>query len=333
MLRHNVKSKFTLLLIALVVVCLEGLALAQQTSKVPRVGIFGNPRHQRSRMLEAFRQGLHERGYIEGQNIILQPEPIVPGDIGRHDQIAASFVRQQIDIIVAGNYLAVFAAMKATNRIPIVIIIPGDPVLPGFVRNLKRPGGNVTGVSGITSELGGKWLELLKETVPSIKRVAVFWNREAENYLPTWKSVEEAAQAHGVDLEWLEVRVSTDTRRKVKSALWSRPDAFVVLPAYVRNMIEEIADGALKSRLPSIFWRTDFDLDDNGGLMAYGANRMEQSRRAAYVVDKILKGAKPADLPLELPKSFELVINLKIAKQIGVTIPPRVLAWADRVIK
>jgi putative ABC transport system substrate-binding protein len=328
-----VKSKFTLLFIALVVVCLEGLALAQQTSKVPRVGIFGNPRHQRSRMLEAFRQGLHELGYIEGQSIILQPEPIVPGDIGRHDQIAASFVRQQIDVIVAGNYLAVFAAMKATSRIPIVIIIPGDPVLPGFVRNLKRPGGNVTGVSGITSELGGKWLELLKETVPSTKRVAVFWNREAENYLPTWKSVEEAAHAHGVDLEWLEVRVSTDTRRKITSALWSRPDAFVVLPAYVRNMIEEVADGALKSRLPSIFWRTDFDLDDNGGLMAYGANRMEQSRRAAYVVDKILKGAKPADLPVELPKSFELVINLKVAKQIGVTIPPRVLAWADRVLK
>lgn len=325
-----VRTGLPLFLIAAVLTLTQGFAAAQQPAKVPRVGIFGNLQNPRDGILNAFRQGLSELSYIEGQNIILDPRFIRRENF---NSIAADLVRQQVDVIVAGSYPAVIAAMKATKTIPIVMIIPGDPVLTGFVTSLERPGGNVTGVSGLTPELGGKWLELVKETVPSTKRVAVFWNREAENYFPIWKSVEQAAHALAVDLQWLEVRISTDTRRKFRSAVWDRPDAFIVLPSYVRNMMQEVAEGALKNRLPGIFWRTDFNLDDMGGLMAYGANRREQSRRAAYVVDKILKGAKPANLPVELPKSFELVINLKIAKEIGITVPPRVLAWADKVIK
>jgi putative ABC transport system substrate-binding protein len=182
--------------------------------------------------------------------------------------------------------------------------------------------------------LGGKWLELVKDTIPSAKRVAVFWNPRAEDRFPVWKSVDVAARSFGVDLEWLEVRNSTDIARRFRSAIWGKADAFIVLPGFApRDSMKEIGELALKNRLPGIFWRTDFDLDQFGGLMAYGANRLEQSRRAAYVVDKILKGAKPAELPVELPKSFELVINLKTAKELGVTVPPRVLAWADRVIK
>jgi putative ABC transport system substrate-binding protein len=179
--------------------------------------------------------------------------------------------------------------------------------------------------------LGGKWLELLKETIPSAKRVAVFWNWRAEDTLPTWKSVELAARSLKVDLDWVEMRGPLDIKRAFRSAIFGRADAFIVLPVPASVSMEEIAELALKNRLPGIFWRADFA--EQGGLMAYGANRLEQSRRAAYVVDKILKGAKPGNLPVERPTHFELVINLKTAKEIGVTIRPDVLMWADRVIK
>jgi putative ABC transport system substrate-binding protein len=197
---------------------------------------------------------------------------------------------------------------------------------------LERPGGNVTGISGLTTELGGKWLELLKETIPRAKRVAVLWNPKSENNFPTWKSVDLSARSLAVDLQWLELRQHKDVAPAFRSATWGGADALIVLPGGISfgNMVA-IVELAQKSRLPAISWRTDFA--EAGCLMSYGANRHEQSRRAAYFVDKILKGAKPAELPMEVPKHFELAINLTTAKEIGVTIPPRVLAWADRVIK
>jgi len=317
----------------------EPSAEAQQPGKVPLIGYLNVPLRQddsfpsgfRRGLNEPFRQGLRELGYVEGQNFILQPGI---GDDGQFQNLAAGLVQLKVDVIVAQTPAAISAAMKATKTVPIVMNSPADPVLLGFVGSLERPGGNVTGLSGLTTELGGKWLELVKETIPNARRVAVLWNQGAEYHFPTWKSVELAARSLKVDIEWVEIRNIIDIRRRFRSAIWGKPDAFIVLPGFAggRNL-QEIAEIGLKNRIPGMFWRTDLDLEQMGGLMAYGANRAEQSRRAAYFVDKILKGAKPAELPVELPKSFELVINLKTAKEIGVTIPPGVLAWADRVIK
>jgi len=244
-------------------------------------------------------------------------------------------VRLKTDVIVA-QPAAIRAAMSATTTIPIVMTFPGDPVLNGFVVSLERPGGNVTGVSGLSLGLGGKWLELIKETIPSAKRVAVFWNRPAEDSFPMWKSVEFAARSLGVDLRWEEVGAGAGSwlYRRLRSSALRQVDAFIVLPGFAgMSLLEDIANFGLRNRIPGIFGRSDLNIEQMGGLMAYGGNRFEQSRRAAYIVDKVLKGAKPAQLPVELPKNFELVINLKAAKEMAITIPARVLAWADRVIK
>lgn len=308
----------------------EPPAGAQQAQKVPRIGFLGGANPRGAPILQSFRQGLRELGYVEGQNIIL--EWLRSNDTSQFYNFAADLVRLQVDVIVAQNLEPTRAAMKATKTIPIVMTFPGDPVLLGFVASLERPGGNVTGVSGLTAELGGKWLELVKETIPSARRVAVLWNQSAEYHFPTWKSMELAARSLKIDVEWVEVRGPRDIRRRFGPLISGKPDAFIVLPGF-SYLGREIVELGLKHRVPGMFWRTDLDLEQMGGLMAYGANRAEQSRRAAYFVDKILKGAKPAELPVELPKSFELVINLKAAREIGITIAPRMLAWADRVIK
>jgi len=316
-----------------VLTCAQATANAQQPAKVPRIGFLGGANPRLAPILRSFRQGLREIGYVEGQNIILESRRSI-GDTSEFHNFAADLVRLQVDVIVAQNLNPTRGAMNATKTIPIVMTFPGDPVLLGFVASLERPGGNVTGVSGLTPELGGKWLELVKETVPNARRVAVLWNQNAEYHFPTWKSVEIAARSLKVDVEWVEVRGLRDIPRRFGPVISGKPDAFIVLPGFGgERILPEIAELGLKNRVPGMFWRTDLDLEQMGGLMAYGANRAEQSRRAAYFVDKILKGAKPAELPVELPKSFELVINLKTAKEIGITIPPRVLAWADRVIK
>jgi len=303
---------------------------AQQPAKIPRIGLLGGA-YPRSPMLESFRQGLRELGYVEGQNIILELQNS-RGDISQFPNLAADLVRLQVDVMMTQNIDPTRAAMKATKTIPIVMTVPADPVSLGLVASLERPAGNVTGVSGLTLELGGKWLELVKETVPSAKRVAVLWHQSAEYHFPTWKSVELAARSLKVDVEWVEVRGPRDVPRRFGPVISGKPDAFIVLPGFA-YLGREIFELGLKNRVPGMFWRTDLDLVQMGGLMAYGVNRLEQSRRAAYFVDKILKGAKPAELPVELPKSFELVINLKAAREIGITMAPGMLAWADRVIK
>jgi putative ABC transport system substrate-binding protein len=319
-----------LFLIVAVLALAEPPAVAQQAQKVPKIGFLGGAKPGAS-ILQSFHQGLRELGYVEGQNFILEPRHR-KGDASQFYNLAADLVRLQVDVIVAPNPDAIRAAMKATMTIPIVVTVPGAAI--DFVASLERPGGNVTGVSGLTTELGGKWLELIKETIPSTKRVAVFWNRRAEERFPIWKSVDSAARSLGVDLQWLETGEGGFgwLYRNLRSAVWRQADAFLVLPGTggFRNT-EDIAEFGVRNRIPGISWQGDFA--EAGGLMSYGANRNEQSRRAAYFVDKILKGAKPGDLPVERPTQFELVINLKTAKEIGVTIHPEVLMWADRVIK
>jgi putative tryptophan/tyrosine transport system substrate-binding protein len=325
-----VRTRVPLLLITVLLALTEDFAGAQQPTKAPRIGLLG-PASPSSPILQSFRQGLRELGYVEGQNIILEGRS--SRDVSEYHQgLADELVRLGVDVIVAFAAQPIFAAMKATKTIPIVMTFVGDAASEGFVASLERPGGNVTGVSGLKPELGGKWLELVKETIPSAKRMAVLWHRQSEDKFPVWKSVDQAARSLGVELQWLEVRRRDDIPRSFRSAAWGAAEAFIVLPGGIFfTTMSEIVDLAQKSRLPGISWRGDFV--EVGGLMAYGANRLEQSRRAAYVVNKILKGTKPAELPMELPKSFELVINLKTAKEIGIAIPPRVLAWADRVIK
>jgi putative ABC transport system substrate-binding protein len=220
--------------------------------------------------------------------------------------------------------------MKATKTIPIVMTYPSNPVADGIVASLERPGGNVTGISGLASGLGGKWLELVKETVPEVKRVAVLWGGRSGKESQEWKDVETAARALRIELQAVEVRGPSDLADAFKSATTGGAEAFVMLP-HIIGFPREIAELAIKSRLPGIFWRRDFAA--SGGLMAYGANLEEQARRAAYFVDKILKGAKPGELPIEQPMNFELAINIKTAKDLGITIPARVLAWADVVFR
>jgi putative ABC transport system substrate-binding protein len=336
-----VKNILLLVLIITLLVLTNGFAGAQQ-SKVPRIGYLNTHIRQSTSLgsdrprglMEPFRQGLRELGYVEGQNIIINARI---GEEWQFWDLAAELVRLKMDVIVA-QPPAIRAAMSATTTIPIVAAFASDPVLDGIVTSLDRPGGNVTGVGSLTLELGGKWLELIRETIPSVKRVIVFWNRPAENSFPVWKSVESAARSLGVDLRWEAVGYGSASHRLYRrlegASLRQAADAFIVLPP-IRgmNLEEDIADFGLRNRIPGIFWRTDLDIEQMGGLMAYGVNRFEQSRRAAYVVDKILKGAKPAELPVELPKKFELVINLKTAKEIGVKVPDKILTWADRIIK
>ncbi len=332
------KNIFLRVLIITLMALTEGFAGAQQTTKVPRIGYLGLD-DPSSPAFQSFRQGLREVGYIEGQNIIIEPR-FAFGNDWRLAGLAAELVRLNVNVIVPQRSPALSAAMQATRTIPIVMAYLGDPVAVGIVASRERPGGNVTGISGMSTELGGKWLELLKETVPRVSRVAVLWSQgfEAE---PTMKGMEVTARSLGVELESAEVKLfkkhpSGLVRRSVGAAFtWAtrgQAGAFVLLPSSIIGQdLGYVADLALKRRLPGIFWRADFA--EVGGLMAYGANEIEQFRRAAYVVDKILKGAKPAELPIELPKKFELVINLKTAKEIGVTIPDKMLTWADRIIK
>lgn len=326
-----------ILLIVALLGCAQGPAHAQQPAKIPRIGIFGID-YPSSLVFESFRLGMRELGYIDGQNIIIEPR-FSYETVGRHEQFAAEIVRLKVDVIVTLSTPALVAAMGYTKTIPIVMTFIGDPVASGFIASRERPGGNVTGVGGLAEGLGGKWLELLKETVPGVSRVGVLVNPPSERMTPDLKAVEAAARSLGVELQPARAEFSRDRTqfsRDIGGAFtWAtrgQADALIVLPGFgFGNDASYIAGLALKKRLPAIFWRADFA--QAGGLMAYGANGREQSRRAAYVVDKILKGANPAELPVEPPKKFELVINLKTAKEIGIVVPPRVLAWADRVIR
>ena len=307
-------------------------ASAQQAKKIPRIGYLSQARD--STRFEAIRLGLRELGYIEGQNIVIEWRS-AEGKVDRLPALAAELVRLKVDIVVvAGGIWGIRAAKDATKTIPIVMGGGGiDPVAGGLVESLAHPGGNVTGITNLTRELGGKRLELLKEAVPTVVRIAVLHEsanlgslRELKDVLPV------AERALGLTVRSWEVRGS-DGFEKIFAALTKeRPDGLYVTtsPLMTANLKRTVGF-ALKSRLPSV--GSNIQYVEAGGLMSYDADPADSYRRVAWYLDKILKGAKPGDLPVEQPSKFELVMNLKTAKQIGLTIPPNVLARADRVIK
>jgi putative tryptophan/tyrosine transport system substrate-binding protein len=302
-------------------------AEAQQPKKIPRIGWIafsgsGPPR--------GFMIGLGELGYVDGQSIIIEYRS-AQGRGERLAQIAAELVRLKPDVIVAPNYAATAAAQKATTTIPIVFTY-GDPVGMGTVGSLAQPGKNLTGLDSFAFELAGKRLELLREAFPKISRVAVLLHADANNRRQL-ADMQNVAQSLGIQLQALEYRnVTVDFDSVFRRAINHRPDGlYVVANPLMRANQKRIVDLALKSRLPSMYYNTEFV--DAGGLMAYGPDYRELNRRKAYYVDRILKGAKPVDLPVEQPTKFELVINLKTASELGLTISPDVLMWADRVIK
>jgi putative ABC transport system substrate-binding protein len=309
-------------------------AEAQQPAKIARIGFLavdlaGNPRGP-----EAFRQGLRDLGYVEGRNVVIEYRD-AEGKFERLPALAAELVALKVDVIYAPTVLASLAAKQATRTLPIVLSGVADPVTDGLVTSLARPGGNVTGLSNLAPELVGKRLELLKHAVPEVSRVGVLWQpggggeRTDKDML---KAVEVAARALGVRLQFVEARGPADLDRAFSDMTKARADALLVLP-YIMFFYERrrLVDLAAKNRLPAMYSSRQYV--DDGGLMAYGANLVDLSRRAATYVDKILKGAKPGDLPVEQPTKFELVINLKTAKGLGLTIPQSVLTRADEVIQ
>jgi putative tryptophan/tyrosine transport system substrate-binding protein len=323
------RNIFCVVLSALLFV-LSFFAEAQQTKKVPRIGYLTFA--LRSTRAEAFRQGLRDLGYAEGKNIVIEWRS-ADGKWERGPALAEELVRLKVDVIVTGGGAATRAVKEATSTIPIVMTQDTDPVGNGFVASLARPGGNITGLSTLAPELSGKRLELLKEIVPKLSRVAVFATSTDPGNAQARKEIELAAAALGVTLQYLEVKGPNDLETVFRAAGKARTDAVLMNvsgPIGAPNR-KDIAELTAKNRLPAIYTLSDYV--EAGGLMSYGVHLPDLDRRAATYVDKILKGAKPADLPVEQPTKFELWINLKTAKQIGLTIPPNVLARADKVIK
>jgi putative ABC transport system substrate-binding protein len=324
-----------------IVVCLLTTALlstvpsveAQQPGKIPRIGIlFPSTDATTTHLLEAFKQGLRELGYVERQNVLLEPR-YGEAKAEQLPVLAAELVRLKVDVIVAVTNSVIEAVKQATQTIPIVTPNSSDPVGSGFAASLARPGGNITGLTAFSSELNGKRLELLKEVVPRVSRVALLLNPTVPGSALDLKETGLAARSLGLRIQSLEVRDASDIDSAFKAMTKERADALTMFPGHPGLFVnrKKIVELAAKNRLPAMYSLSEFV--DAGGLMFYGPDRLVGYRRAAYYVDKILKGSKPGELPIEQPTKFELVINLKTAKQIGVTIPPNVLARADRVIK
>jgi putative tryptophan/tyrosine transport system substrate-binding protein len=307
-------------------------AEAQQPKEVPRIGyLTADSRSARADVrAEAFRQGLGEFGYVEGKNIIIEWRS-AEGKLDRLHAFATELVRLKVAVIVTGGPTATRPVKEATTTIPIVMTQDSDPVGNGFVASLARPGGNITGLSNLAQEISGKRLELLKEIVPKLSRVAVLGMSTNPGNSLSLRETELAAGALGVQMQYLDIRDSKDIDAALRTANKGRADAVLVLN-FPGNISRVIPDLAVKHRLPAIYYASTIVVDREG-LMSYGASITDLDRRAATYVDKILKGAKPADLPVEQPTKFEFVINLRAAKQIGLTIPPNVLVRADRVIK
>jgi len=307
-------------------------AHAQQPTKIPRIGLLftATPSAAAAR-IEAFRQGLRELGYVEGKNILIE-QRYAEGPLNHMNELAAELVRLKVDVIVTIGPAATRPAKEATHAIPIVMGVDDDPVGNGFVASLARPGGNITGLASLAPEIGGKQLELLKEIVPRLSRVAVLGTSTQPGNAQSLREAEVAAQALAVKLQYLDVLSPKDIEPVFRTASNGRAEAVLVVRAYVFfSHRKQIVDLAAKRQLPAMYYTTEYV--EEGGLMTYGVSITDLFRRAATYVDKILKGAKPAELPIEQPTKFELVVNLKTAKRIGLTIPPNVLARADKVIK
>jgi putative ABC transport system substrate-binding protein len=307
-------------------------AEAQQAKKVPRIGFLSSLSPSSiSARTDSFRQGLVELGYVEGKNIVIEWR-YARGKTEQLPDLAAELVRLKVDVIVTGGPAVNRFAKEATATIPIVLAFDNDPVGNGFAASLARPGGNITGLSTHYPEISGKQLELLKEILPRLARVAVLGNSTIPGNTQTLRETELAAGVLGVKLQYLNIQNPKEIETAFRAASKQHADAVLVLGSQVvTSYAKQFAELAVKSRLPAIYWSPEFV--EAGGLMAYSASITDLFRRAATYVDKILKGAKPADLPVEQPIKFEFIVNLKAAKQIGLTIPPNVLARADRVIK
>jgi ABC-type uncharacterized transport system substrate-binding protein len=301
-------------------------AVAQPAEKVPRIGLLDY-----SPVWEPFRQALRDLGYVEGQNIAIEYRPTE----GRQELLrehAAELVRLKVDVIVAAGTPPTQAAMQATTTIPIVMVSTGDPLRTGLVASLARPGGNVTGNTILGAELSGKRLQLLKEMLPNVSRVAFLWNPANASLISHFNEIQAAARALGLTLQSVEVRDPKEFESAFLKMMRDRPDALIMTADTMHRLhLERIVDFAANRRLPAMYQLKAYV--EAGGLMSYGASLSDLFRRAAVYVDKILKGAKPADLPVEQPTKFELTINLKTAKALGLTIPHSVLLRADQVIE
>jgi putative ABC transport system substrate-binding protein len=309
-------------------------AAAQQPARVPRIGYLSTAGDARSNapQLELFRQGLRDLGYVEGNNIFIEYRSL-EGSLERLQSVLAELVQLKVDVLYVASLTGIRAAKQATKTIPIVMMTTADPVATGLIASLARPGGNVTGLTLLTRELTGKQLELLKEVVPTASRVGFLLDADSKPASARFKEYEASGRALKMTLQSLPVRrQNPDFEAAFQPTEKGRASALIIVRSSLfSDNRKQIVDLAIKHRLPSIN-----EVSENveaGGLMSYSANTADSYRRAAFYVDRILKGAKPAELPVEQPSKFELVINLKTAKQIGLAIPPNVLARADRVIK
>jgi ABC-type uncharacterized transport system substrate-binding protein len=307
-------------------------AEAQQQKKIPRIGFLGNSTAAlEENLVEPFRQGLHDLGYVEGKNILIEYR-WAEGNYDRFPALIGELVAQKVDIIVTAGTPASLAVKKAAPSIPLIMAAVGDPIGTGLIESLAHPGGNVTGLSAIAADLEGKRIELLREVIPKLSHVAVLWNPANTFQVISEKEVQTAARALKMKVLSLGVQSPAQFDDAFATIRRERPRALLVLAdrIFLQNRAR-IMEFATKQHLPGVY--AYLELVEAGGLMSYGPSYADMHRRAAIYVDKILKGAKPADIPVEQPEKFELVINVKAAKQIGLIIPPNVLAKADRVIK
>ena len=328
------KKKIFVLVFSILILVSPHRGDAQQPAKVPRIGYVsgtGDPSNP-GPYVEALRQGLRDLGYIEGKNIVIEYRG-AEGNLDRVPSLVNELVQLKVDVLVVPIRSAILAAKHATKTIPIVMVYGGDPVATGLIDSLARPGGNITGLSTLSRELIGKRLELLTEVVPRLSRVGVLQNKDEKTAPDNFKEHETAARALKIQLQSLEVRgLNPDIEGAFQTAVKGRANALITVtsaPLFLQR--KRIADLAIKNRLPSMYQGSDWV--ESGGLMSYSTNDLEAFRRAAYYVDKILKGTKPADLPVEQPTKFELVINLKTAQALGITMPPSLLLLAEEVIR
>jgi putative tryptophan/tyrosine transport system substrate-binding protein len=331
-IRRHERKKISCFALCAMLFALSASADAQSTAKVPRVGfLVTSSASVIAPRMDTFQQGLRALGYEEGKNIVIEPR-YADGKLDRLAELAAELVRLNVDVIVTSGPTSTRPAKEATSTIPIVMTFDDDPVGSGFIKSLSQPGGNITGLSTHAPEISGKQLEILKEIIPRLARTAVIGTSAREGTAQNLKELELAAAALAVKLHYLDVQYGKDLGPAFAGVAKARADAVLVLQSPVFNPHRlQIAELAIKARLPAAYPRREFV--DEGGLMSYGASISDLDRRAATYVDKILRGAKPADLPVEQPTKFEFIVNLKTAKQIGLTIPPNVLVRADRVIR
>jgi putative ABC transport system substrate-binding protein len=326
------KRRIVVCLLTIVLLTTVSSAAAQQQAKVFKIGWLGVRPDDLTAGVELLRRELRALGYVEGKNITLEYRS-ADNKLERLPALADELVRLKVDVLVVAASNEARAAKNATRTIPIVGANLGDPIATGLVKSFARPGGNLTGFTPIAGELAGKRLELLKETIPKLSLVAVLWDPQNSSVADqTWKEHQLPARELGLQLHSMEVSRADKFESAFKESIKKGSGALAVtLSPLINSNQRRVAELAAKNRLPAIYSRADFV--ENGGLMSYGSGQAERFKRVAVYVDKILKGAKPADLPVEQPTKFELVINLKAAKQIGLTIPPNVLARADKVIK